>query len=201
MNAAHGFQTHVCEVRVSFLRLRWIPNCVYRCLFCENEAVWLLRNTQSHSLLVSGNLSSCFWRFCYGRHIKVDLSHQPSSNKWIVFFFTFPLLSQIFRPSKHPIVSWVHPWKQYLACFNEWMLTRSDPHFFSTLFFLLLQINHRTVQRLTAANPRLMQPPSLNVKHNEKKKTSPERLTYFIWILFGFKALIDCAMFRTIWPW
>lgn len=134
------------------------------------------------------------------------------TSKWIsptsppaingLFFFS-PFLSCLrsLGPSKHPIVSWVHPWKQYLACFNEWMLTRSDPHFFSTLFFLLLQINHRTVQRLTAANPRLMQPPSLNVKHNEKKKTSPERLTYFIWILFGFKALIDCAMFRTIWPW
>lgn len=75
---------------------------VYLRLFGENEAVWLLRSTRSCSLLVSGNLLSCFWRFCCGRHIKVDLSHQPSSNKWIVFFLPHLSLLRSLGPSSIP---------------------------------------------------------------------------------------------------
>lgn len=68
-------------------------------LFCMNEAARLLRNSQS--LLVSGNLLSCLWRFRCSRHIKMDLSHQPLSNKWIVAPLTFspPSLRSISPPS------------------------------------------------------------------------------------------------------
>lgn len=63
MNTTHGLwgQTVVLRFVMNSVCFRWK---------CEDEVVWMLRNTQSHSLFV--DLLSCFWRFRCGRHIRED---------------------------------------------------------------------------------------------------------------------------------
>lgn len=74
------------------------------------------------------------------------------------------------------------------------MLKHCDPHF--PIFPVTPTLTHTPVLWLPNrhANQARMQPPSsLNVKLNVEM--------CFLWIEFGFKAILDCAMFRTERSW
>lgn len=172
MNAAHGFQTNACEVSESFKGLLWVPN--YTSVF--SARLYDCWETRSHSLFISGNRLSCFWRFCWGRHIKENLPHLPSGN---TFFSTFPLLFQIFRLLSSIFSITASPIKAHFSGFNKWMFTLWDPHF--PIFPVTPTLTHMNVLWLTnrRANQSMMQPPpSPNLKLNVEKNSKEMNLFF-----------------------
>lgn len=195
MNAAHGFQTHVWWGQSVTLRFKMNSFlCRSLCFLWEWGGMIAEKHTEPLLTCFSQPLVR-FWRFCCGRHIKVDLSRQPSSNKWNSFFFHLFLscLSDLSSLRASP-ASRVHSWKPYLTGFNAWMLTYCDPHFSIlpvTLSSKLTTSLSRDWQMLAHKHTRLMQPPSLNFKtqlkvccvYSETLTTDLDR-----------KALIYCAV-------
>lgn len=170
----------VSEVRVSF---KVWDEFLLSLLSVRMRRYDLLRNTQSHSIYLEQ--ASSFWRCCCGRTITVDPSHQPSSNRWIVFsVHLLSLVSQISSPSKHP---------------QHHGFTHKSPIWISTygcsaLYCPLLSLRFQLVP-VSHKHTLLMQSPSLNVKTQWRKEVQGDEL----WFSNGcdFKAFNDFAMSET----
>lgn len=101
MNAVHGLQSYVFDFREPCF-VQNAPLRVNVHLFLAMTWRDCKENAQNQSFTLSGQLQSCSWRFICGRHIKEDLSHQPSSQMHcIVFFFIIIFHSSL----SHSLVS------------------------------------------------------------------------------------------------
>lgn len=148
------------------------------------------RNRQSQSFTVLGILHCCLKFFC-GRHIKVDLSHQPSRNKY-GGFFNLPLMS--FRSLAPPSMPCIMG--SLIRVLLNWFQPVDIPlgiHNFP--LFPSLPINSAAVQGLTNTESETKTSDATSF-HAKDKRPKKFRQTYFslIWIQFGFKAFTDCAV-------